>query len=171
MNNNVKSVDVKCTAALDGDTPLLVNDNNISTIRQTSIVSSGKSLNVYSLDDKLQIKNSQIIIMPQTVYEKDIYDIGFSNGYHLKCSKHTGFMTKDGNWLNPNHMVKDLSKVLGVEFNPDNGFKNTEYTVTSIEHQDSINQQLYLFISQYGNILVPFVGKDNEYISFIDISQ
>lgn len=173
INNNTSNIVISCNSALGKETPLLVNDHDLTTIGQIYGLRAGKNLEVYALDDHAKIVNSHMINIPKEIYTSDVYDLSFSNEYHLQCSAGSLFLTKTG-WRKASELIPKLDKLIGFEFYPESGFSAEEYEVNTSQHISILQQPMYCFMSEHGNILLPKVRIDdtgNQYISFISIKQ
>lgn len=165
------------TGFLGANTPLLLNDENIVTIKDAhDQVQFQGNLNAYQINGDGNIRVTDVSIDPDVTYQPDIYDIEFSNGYHLLCGENTAFKTNDlkssqDAWKLAKDLIANEDKIVGVEFSPEEGFKTVEYDVTICQHSLGVQQPLYTFTAKLGNLLVPMISEDNDSISFICISQ
>lgn len=165
---------IKCSSAISGDTPILISDSlTITNMRNVFMFQSNQNLPIYALHNGAAVSNSHMIGIPKEIPTMNICDIGFSNGFHLSADPNTNILTAEEHWK----AIKDFlpgEKVFGAYFDTDQaqlGIQKREYTVIGSEVKKTIMQNVYLFLAEHGNMLLPQVAEDNSSISFICIQQ
>ena len=165
---------IQCSAGLGGDTPVLIlNENVISNMRRIFTFQSSKNLPVFALRDGKVVDNGEIIGLPKEVRVNDMYEVIFSNGYHLECTSGTSFRTPDGSFK-PAMELKAGDEIAGYYFDAnkiDTGILEEKYTVTASQQLFKLSEPAYLFMSRDNNMLLPYVDESTGTISFICVQQ
>ena len=165
---------VYCSAGLGGDTPVLVaNEGTLSSMKRIYTFQSNIELPVFSLRGGKVVDNGAIMGIPKEMYVTEMYEVIFSNGYHLECTDGTSFRTPDGEFK-PVSGMKNGDPIAGFAFDATNeqmGIKEVTYTVVATQRLFKLNEPVYLFMSKDNNMLLPHVNEENGTISFVCVQQ
>lgn len=165
---------VYCSAGLGGDTPvLIVNEGVISNMRRIFTFQANVNLPVFAIRNDKVVDNGEIIGIPKEVRVNDMYEVIFSNGYHLECTEGTSFRKPDGNY-GPIGELKVGDEVAGYEFdanNEDHGISEVKYKVVASQKLFKLSEPAYLFMSKDNNMLLPHVNEETGSISFVCVQQ
>lgn len=172
MSTPINEIQVECHSALGGDTSIIVGDQIIN-MRQLHLGYSGQSVKTFAINTKTyQLDECKILEVPQEIYTSSIVRIGLHYGQHFECTPTSLILTSEG--FKPADSVKkgDALKVLyfnqttGESFT-DNGF------ITTYEYDPVLTLQIpvYLFISEYQNILLPYYKEGAEMAAFVNVRQ
>ena len=165
---------VQCTAGLGGDTPVLVvNEGVLSNMRRIFTFQSSIDLPVFALRNGKVVDNGVIMGIPKEMRVTEMYEVIFSNGYHLECTENTSFRNPKGNFVAVKSM-KPGDPIAGYTFdaiNEEQGIKDVQYTVVATQKLMKLNEPVYLFMSKDNNMLLPHVNEENGTISFVCVQQ
>jgi len=165
---------IQCSAVLAGETPILLsNENTISNMKRIYTFQSGKNLPIFAVRDGKVVSDSEIIGVPAEVMVPELYEVIFSNGYHVKCAPSTGFLVEDGGFLKADRMNPG-DKVVNFYFdsdNPDYGIRKNTIEVKSSIKIMNLGSPCYAFMAMDKNILLPHKSENNIDISFVCIEQ
>ena len=165
---------VQCSAGLGGDTPVLVvNEGVLSNMRRIFTFQSSKNLPVFAIRNDKVVDNGEIIGLPKEIIVNDIYEVIFSNGYHLECTPGTSFRKPDGGYV-PVSGMNNGDEVAGYYFDSNQeqaGVKETKYTIVAAKKLFKLSEPVYLFMSKDNNMLLPYVNEENGTISFVCVQQ
>jgi hypothetical protein len=165
---------VRCSAGLGGDTPVLVaNEGTLSNMRRIYTFQSNIELPVFALRNGKVVDNGAIVGIPKEMKVNEIYEVIFSNGYHLECTEGTSFRNPKGDFI-PVSTMKVGDPVAGFDFdavNEEQGIKEVTYTVVAAQKLFRLSESVYLFMSKDNNMLLPHVNEENGTISFVCVQQ
>jgi hypothetical protein len=103
----------------------------------------------------------------------ELYEVIFSNGYHLECTEGTSFRKPDGEYAAVGTM-KPGDEVAGYYFDANQeqaGVKEEKYTLVASQKMFKLSEPVYLFMSKDNNMLLPYVNEENGTISFVCVQQ
>lgn len=175
MPQNIQEVRVECHTALGPDTPILVDDKIIN-MRQLHLGYSGKNVKSFATNPNKQftVDECRITEVPQEVFVPYTVKIGFASGFHFECTPGSLIATQQNGFV-PVETLEKGSKVCMILFNSESGefFYDAETAVTEIDKSTDSTLQVpvYLFISEFKNILLPYYKEGSNMIGFINLKQ
>lgn len=176
---------VKCSAGLLSDTPVLLSGTSESNIGEPVItpmstvftVHANKNLPIFAtakdLEGNRQVVESHMMGIPKEVYTDQFVELKLSNGYYIQAAEGLEILDITGEFV-PVAGLKPGNKVTIFEFDPDNpgfGVVRVEVDVVMVNKKKSLSNAVYLFMSEHGNMLLPYVKPDSTIIQLIPIAQ
>ena len=172
MSKPINEIRFECHSALGGDTPIIIGDQMIN-MRQLHMAYSGQPVKTLCVNLKtMQMDDCNILEIPQEVYTSSIVRIGTHYGQHFECKPGTLILTADG--FKPADQIKKGDKLKVLFFNNTNKQTFTgDGFVTTYEYEPLLVLQtpVYMFISEYQNILLPYYKEGAEIAAFINVRQ
>ena len=174
MDKPIQEIRVECNSALAADTPILVGDQ-IITMGALHIGYSGRDVKTVGINvfNNYILDECSILEVPQEIYANETVRISLASGHKFECVPSTLISTvKDG--FIPVGLLEKGSKIRMILFNSDSGeiFYGEETKVVDIDKGTRIiNVPVYLFISEFENILLPYYKEGSNTIGFINIKQ
>ena len=172
MADLVNQIRVECHTGLSGDTPIIVGDKMI-TMRQLHIGYSGQAVSTLGVNLKtFQMDEAEILEIPQEIYTPSIVHIGVHYGQHLDCTPGSLILTTDGFKRADAIRKGDTLKILFF-----NNTNHETYTgdghITVYENESVLALQtpVYVFITEYQNILIPYHTEGSDIMAFINVRQ
>lgn len=163
----MKQAEIQLVSGLSADTPLLI-DEDVKSIRSLYL-QTGVSP-TFAFNDQICMINTRIQGIPKEIYLNDLYDISFSNGFHMTCTPSTCVLGING-YRHVDQMVVG-EMVVGSIYNADGSIKLDTFTVDHVSKSyKMIAEPVYYFVSEHHNILLPQYSPENSIISFICVHQ
>lgn len=172
MSQPINEIRVECHSALGGDTPIIIGDQIIS-MRQLHIGYAGQSVKTFGINTSTyQMDECGILEVPQEVYTSSIVRIGLHYGQHFECTPGSLILTDEG--FKPAEQLKKDDKLKVIYFNQTNGQSFTDDGfITTYEYEPTLTLQtpVYMFISEFENILLPYYKEGAEMAAFVNVRQ
>lgn len=172
MADLVNQIRVECHTGLSGDTPIIVGDKMI-TMRQLHIGYSGQAVSTLGVNLKtFQMDEAEILEIPQEIYTPSIVRIGLHYGQHLECTPGSLILTTEGFKRADVIRKGDTLKILFFNNNNHQTYTGDGH-VTTYENESVLALQtpVYVFITEYQNILIPYHAEGSDTMTFINVRQ
>ena len=174
---------VKCTAGLLADTPVLLSATSESNIGEPTItnmrtvftVHANQNLPIFAtakdLEGNRQVVESHMMGIPQELFTDQYVEFKLDNGYYLQAADGLQILNTKGEFVGVSGL-KVGDKVTIFEFDPNNnqGVSSVEVGVVMVNKKKSLSNPVYLFMSEHGNMLLPYV-QQNGTVQLIPIAQ
>lgn len=174
MDKPIQEIKVECHSAIAADTPILVDDQIIK-MSTLHIGYSGRDVKTFGINifNNYVVDECKLLEVPQEVYAQETVRILFASGTHLECTPGTLIATLNDGFVPVETLTKD-GKVYMIVFNSETGqfFYGEELAITDIDRSvRAIAVPVYLFISEFENILLPYQSNGSNILGFINIKQ
>lgn len=172
LKSNV--LEIECHTAFGPNTPIYV-DGRIINMTQLNLGYSQNSTKTIGIDQETYtMKKCKVLALPEKIFINYTVDLIIEGGIIIECAPGSLILTSKG-YIS----VNDLDNTDTVQLTKHNIDTGEEFIVDAkIEKIDksrsiiSINTPVYLFISEYSNIFIPYVTKtEPNIINLINFKQ
>ncbi len=172
MPQQMQEVRIECHTGLGSETPILIGDQLID-MNKLHIGYSGQNVKTFAVNPSTyQIDECHILEVPQQVFVPNTIKIGLHYGFHFECTPGSLILSTEG--FKHAENLKKGDKLQVLTFNAENGqsfMEEGEITVYEYNTEIQLQVPVYLFISEYENILLPYYKEGSKLIAFIDVKQ
>lgn len=163
------TIEVKISAGLEYSTPIMC-DNEIKQAGDIYLLQSGSNIKTFALEGN-KIVNSNIINIPKQAYSDKMSEIIFTNGFHFQCTPCTKVLIYNQGYKEINTINADTDKAAEI-FIKDSNIDSKPLDIKSVETTtETISKAVYLFMTQHGNLLLPYYEEDKGSLPFICVQQ
>lgn len=163
------NINIEVSAGLVADTKLLVDDD-MTAIKSLYLFKPNHIMSTFGLDNKANIINQKMLVVPQEIPKNDFMKLEFSNGLSIECTSNTLIFSIEG-WKPARELTPELG-ILGGVYTKEMGIRGKVYHLTSADiMRKLIPQNVYFFATETQNILIPYVTPESDAITFVCIHQ